>query len=143
MKKQFFNWTCVLLLFLMGCTTSMQMQDEQTELGKEFQLSVGQTAWVQPENVYVQFEEISENSLCPEDAVCVWAGQATVKLSIWKAGQTPEDVNLTLPDLDTASKTAGGYKITWIDILPHKKSTVAIEPKDYTVKLKVEGENGK
>lgn len=141
MKKQFFGWGCMLFIFLMGCTTSTQTQYTQAELGKEFQLSAGQTAEIQAEDLYVQFVEITENSLCPEDVLCVWAGQATAKLKVWKTGQPPEDVNLTLPDMDTASKMVRGYKITFIDLLPHKKSTVQVELKDYAVKLKVERGN--
>ena len=87
MKKLILGIACLTLLLSLGCTTGSQTNQQeakyvQVELGKEFQLPIGQTAFIASENFYIQFLETTENSLCPEDVQCFWSGEATAKLSV-------------------------------------------------------------
>lgn len=53
-----------------------------TQLGEEFRLGFGQTAAVRGTNVTVFFRDVLEDSRCPEDVVCVWAGNARIQLRV-------------------------------------------------------------
>ena len=43
-------------------------------LGSEFTLAPGETALVGDDGLLVTFESVTEDSRCPMDAICVWAG---------------------------------------------------------------------
>jgi hypothetical protein len=65
----------VLLLMVLGigCSSTTGPQ-----LGDEFQLRVGQDAALEDVGLWVAFLGVSEDSRCPLQAMCVWAGDAAV-----------------------------------------------------------------
>ncbi|MCP4544192.1 MAG: hypothetical protein GY832_44335 [Chloroflexi bacterium] len=57
-----------------------------TELNNSFQLEVGQTALIEPQGPIVEFVEVVEDSRCPTDVVCVWAGRARILIRVSSSG---------------------------------------------------------
>ncbi len=70
------------LLLLTGCAG----RDTRLEasLGQEFSLSVGQSAVIRGENLEIKFEGVTEDSRCPRNVVCVWAGRVICAIQIIK-----------------------------------------------------------
>lgn len=46
-------------------------------------------------NLKIKFLNITEDSRCPSDVVCVWEGQATAVINIFKNDQNLGDFSLT------------------------------------------------
>ena len=95
MKKSVF---LSMLLF----TISYQQSTSTTQpvLGEEFDIKFGQRLMITNENIRIHFEEVEEDSRCPKDAECFWAGNAhiLVRLNDQKADLNtysgPEDYSV-------------------------------------------------
>ena len=55
-------------------------------LGSPFQLRVGQTASVAPQGPIIEFVEVVEDSRCPANVTCVWAGRALILVRVSSSG---------------------------------------------------------
>jgi hypothetical protein len=86
-----------LLLFvaaalLPGCpsttTEHSQEGDEPVRvlLAREFKLRVGQRAAVEGEGLRIRFASVANDSRCPADVTCVWAGNAEVLIEAESGG---------------------------------------------------------
>ena len=100
-------------------------------LGDSFELQPGQRALVSGIGM-VTFLRVIEDSRCPEDVTCVWAGRVVLTFAL---GETLEEMQAISPsgaaDKGIASGDHGAYRITVIDLLPHPHSERTIEPDDY------------
>lgn len=66
-------------------------------LGEPFDLRVGETAYIADTRLSVRVTGVPEDSRCPREAVCVWAGNARVALALRDGTRTDAaDVNSTL-----------------------------------------------
>lgn len=74
------------------------------------------------------------DSRCPSDVVCIWAGKADVKIKV----ESPVASILTLSTYDNQVDTVGQYSFKIIDVSPYPISTKTIQPEDYVVLLKIE-----
>lgn len=54
----------------------------EAQLDQEFQLSVRQVALIESESLSITFLDVLEDSRCPSDVVCIWAGNAEVELEV-------------------------------------------------------------
>jgi hypothetical protein len=62
--------------------------DVQARLNEEFSLSMGQSALITGENLAIRFEEVTEDSRCPREVTCIWAGRVTCMVEITHAGSS-------------------------------------------------------
>ena len=108
-------------------------------------MGFGETVKIASEGITITFVEVMEDSRCPSDVQCVWAGRATVLLEIQKETQEPESINLSVGTLGEgyySEMIVGEVWITLFDVRPHPISTESIQSEDYVVVLVVE-ENDK
>lgn len=77
----------------------------------------------------VRFVELIEDSRCPTDTNCVWAGNAKIKVRVKKNGRSHE---LTL-DTNGPSQTvrAEGYAIKLVALTPEPRSNIRIDRNGY------------
>lgn len=54
----------------------------EVPLDQDFELALGRTVSIAGTPQRVTFEAVPEDSRCPIDAVCVWAGNARVSLRV-------------------------------------------------------------
>jgi hypothetical protein len=135
----------LLIVFSLGCIDSDKSpvssnNDDDSSLpilGNQFNLKVDQTITVKPDNIIVKFLSVTEDSRCPSDVVCVWAGQVSILINVTKNGENLGDITLTLgvsnPDL--AVKNVSGYNVKVVAVNPYPISTHKIEPSEYIVTL--------
>jgi hypothetical protein len=106
------------------------------ELGQEFELAPGQLATLRSTSVSVTFSQVANDSRCPTDAVCVWAGDAAAQLRVQMA-----DAELWAGQLHTTLQpkvaAAGNYDVTLIGVTPAPKSGTSIKQSDYRVLLRI------
>jgi hypothetical protein len=93
-----------------------------------FSLGVGQEATHGV--MRIVFDGVNEDSRCPSDVMCVWAGNAAVEIGVsFGMGPTTRYVLNTIGD--PAFVDVGGYRITLIDLQPYPVSTSRIPPASY------------
>ena len=131
------------LIVAAGCTTPAQpgtsggvIPSEQVPLNRQFDLKSGQEAHIQGTPLSVRFLNVSEDSRCPSDVVCVWAGNAVVRLAITSTQASSIDAALNTT-LDPKNVTYGGYTIRLIDLKPVPKSGTKIVDADYLATVEV------
>lgn len=107
----------------------------EVRLDEPFPLRMEQTAEVTGTPLRLRFEEVLEDSRCPADVMCVWAGNARVRLLL-EADTDPAELLLNT-GLEPRAAPAAGYLVTLEAVQPGTHSERAIQPADYVVTLRV------
>jgi hypothetical protein len=99
---------------------------------------VGETTFV--ENIEIRFGGVLEDSRCPVDVQCVWAGNAQAALGVGprRGTQGPTEQVLLNTSQGAQSGESWGLRLTLVDLTPAPRSTQPIPPEDYLIRLKVE-----
>jgi hypothetical protein len=98
--------------------------------GTPFALKAGATATL-PNGSRLTFERVSADSRCPMDALCVWAGDATVAVTVKAPAGTAEARELhTEPG--RSQMPFSDYTITLAALAPYPRSSQTIQPADYS-----------
>lgn len=92
-----------------------------TQLNSEFNIGLNETAILRAENIWVRFTEVTENSRCPINVQCIWAGRAKIVVNIWKDSQNIGDFVLISGGGSPAlavQNFASNYNIKFVDLQP-------------------------
>ena len=81
----------------------------------------------------MKFVELVEDSRCPTDVRCIWAGNAKIKLRLSK-GSNEETVELNT-FIKPKSVEFGGYKFSLMGLAPRPRSNIRISRLGYTAAL--------
>jgi len=147
MFRNYFVISLILLtIFAVGCSESdkdpiTNNDNESTtsaDLGKQFYLKVGQIESVEPGNIKVSLVKVTDDSRCPSDVTCIWAGEVKVVLNITIDGQDSGETTLTLGannSDDQNVKNIGGYYFKVLAVNPYPVSTKIIGQSEYIVTL--------
>jgi hypothetical protein len=101
--------------------------------GDTVRLKLGEAAAVAETNVVVRFSSVEEDSRCPIDVLCVWEGDAHVRLDV-SHGRSSSRADLHTA-LEPKAVQIRGLTIRLIDIAPSRTSTGTVQPGDYSVRL--------
>ncbi len=82
----------------------------------------------------MQFIAVTEDSRCPRDVTCIWAGEVKVQLEIHESGKAASQIEI----LEGGSTVAGEYRVTLVRVEPQPMSTARIAPQDYRATLKID-----
>jgi hypothetical protein len=109
------------------------------DLNTQFQLKHNQTASIKPDNLEVRFLNVIEDSRCPSDVDCFWAGQITIVVNIVKNSQNLGNFQLTKVNTfkDLAIKNFDSYTINFLRAYPYPKSNQNIKTSDYVITLAI------
>ena len=99
-------------------------------LNERFTLAPGEVAAVQDVGVRVQFVEVTGDSRCPADAVCIQGGDALVKIRV-SEGSSTSSYDLHTGDTSRAAVVHGSVKIALVELQPYPFSSRTISPGDY------------
>lgn len=86
---------------------------------------------------------ISNDSRCPEGVTCIWAGEVTAVISVYKDSKLIKDSTLvfSMKNEEDNKKLLASYlsekqkKITSIRVLPYPKEGSKINPEEYYLKI--------
>jgi hypothetical protein len=105
-------------------------------LAQDFELTPGQAAVVDGGALTLSFDKVAEDSRCPSDVQCVWAGDGAVALttSTPGTGRVPVALHTTLTP---KTVNAGPYAITLVGLKPYPKQGSKIPQATYVATLQI------
>jgi hypothetical protein len=83
----------------------------------------------------IRFVELVDDSRCPADTNCVWAGNAQIKIRVTKNGRS-HDLTLDTNGPKNAAR-AEGYSIKLTRLTPEPRSNIRINRNGYVATLEV------
>jgi hypothetical protein len=129
-------------LMLVFCLLAATSCDEQSPTGpsvrlnERFTLAPSEVATVSDADLRVQFVEVTGDSRCPADAVCIQGGDALVHIRVLDGGGSSPYV-LHTGDSSRAIVTHQQVRIGLVDLQPYPFSSRTIAPGDYRATLTV------
>jgi hypothetical protein len=125
----------VLLIF--NLTTYCQKTSKKTKV-----IIISQKV-IKKKGVQLVLKNGTEDSRCPEGTECIWAGEVTVVVSVYKANKliAEKSINLSTKNnndnFEWFANNLGINKsrIKFIQLAPYPKDGVVLNPKDYIVKV--------
>ena len=122
--------------------TKPKTSSEAARVGREFKLRSGQQISLQGTKLRVKFAAVSNDSRCPSDVTCVWAGNAAVRLDVSTNRSNGKSLTLNTAKGPTLASEADyrGYKVKLVNLSPYPRSDQKIAAGDYVVTLLVSKE---
>lgn len=107
------------------------------DVGQTFELRVGQFAHIGDSQLQIGFQGVTQDSRCPVDVTCVWAGDAALRVhaTIAKMAWTPFTLHTNLEPRSTKFRD---YTITVVGLKPDPRSDEEISTRNYVVTLRVD-----
>jgi hypothetical protein len=125
----------IILLLLPTVFLSCSYNEVTATLGQEFTLPVGKTAIITGQYLSVKFVEVEADSRCPNNAQCIWAGEARFLVSI-KLNYSLTSVEWTVSGREGGLKTFNQYSFTFT-LEPYPEVGQDIAPSDYYLVMTV------
>lgn len=130
---------------LLGCVNAIhaiphnKTPAQVARLGREFKVRARHSIALPGEGLRIKFISVKEDSRCPADVTCVWAGNAAVQLSVSLRGRGSKTLTLnTSKSLPASGENQyRGYKFKLVELSPYPRSNRKIAPGDYVATLLV------
>lgn len=106
------------------------------DLNERFTLAVGETATIDSPRTSLEFVEVSGDSRCPADAICIQGGDAVVRVRA-TVGATSSTLELHTGDSSGAFADFQGLRVQLQELQPYPFSSRAIAKGDYKATLTV------
>jgi hypothetical protein len=100
----------------------------------DFTIPVRGSVRIEETPLTIRFDSVTEDSRCPTDVQCVWAGNATVRLTVLSSGHAQ------VIDLKTSANTPAtlsGNSIELRGLLPARRTDPAPSYREYVATLRV------
>ena len=132
------------MLVVLGCVSTSQPGTgttvppvaTQVPMGQDFKLAAGQSGRVNGTPITVTFDSVEQDSRCPSDVKCVWAGDASLKLTLQSTAGSSLQVSLHT-NLDPKAADYAGYRIRVTRLAPTPRSGSTVPAANYAVTLQV------
>lgn len=128
------NIIAILLIVFSACTKE-EVKVAQTQLASKIELSFDTELTFQ-EGIKIKITKV-EDSRCPQNTTCIWAGMAKVFFTISDKGVS-KDSSIDFeskPIKTTVDLGAAKYEVEVSDVLPYPKGATEINQKDYKVSV--------
>ncbi|MFH1775698.1 MAG: hypothetical protein ABH839_03485 [Chloroflexota bacterium] len=125
--------TIAITSLLLGCATTPG--EVKAGLDEEFSLRIGQTARITGEDLTISLQEVTEDSRCPRDVKCIWAGQASCIVRLTH-NDSSYNMTLTEPGLSEqyTRESYNGYQLAF-RVQPYPREGEKIPADDYQLLL--------
>lgn len=124
-----------LLTVAIGCA-SVETPVVAADPGVAFALPLGKTASVNGSRARITFNKVTDDSRCPVDVVCIWAGDAKVELTIVRDGSAADTrvISITSPNNEVVS---GDLRIRLVGLAPAPRQSEPSARRAYVAQLVV------
>ena len=106
------------------------------EPGVAFELPVAKTATLNGSGARITFTQVKEDSRCPTDVTCVWAGDARIELTISRNGSSDDTKFLTISPANSEARS-GDLQIRFVGLTPVPRQADGNAPRAYVAQLVV------
>jgi hypothetical protein len=104
------------------------------EPGVAFSLPVGKTVTINGNGTRITFRQVREDSRCPTDVTCVWAGDARIDVTISRNGSSDETGVLSLAAPNNVI-SSGDLQIRFVGLAPAPRHADGDAPRAYVAQL--------
>ncbi|AFK02888.1 hypothetical protein Emtol_1746 [Emticicia oligotrophica DSM 17448] len=124
-------------LALVACAKEMGVDDTLPPLASKVELSFDTELTFQ-EGVKIKVTKV-EDSRCPQNTTCIWAGMARVFFTITDKGVSKDSsIDFEAKPINTTVDINGvKYQVEITDVLPYPKNATSINQNDYKVSTTV------
>ena len=117
MKKLLFILSIASIIF--SCQALAQKQDPAATT---FMVPLGKT--ITQEGVSITLVAVLEDSRCPRNTTCIWAGKAVVKILVSEAAQAPKELTVVFQNQSkTRITTTKDIVFTALKLLPYPEDS--------------------
>jgi len=131
------RYLCLVCLFLIiqaasGCK---EVAIPQVHLNEEFSLAAGERAFLVDDNMELRFQRVTEDSRCPKNVTCVWAGRVSCEVEVSRRGSSSRVV-LTEPGTSEgySRQRYGEYELAF-HVTPYPEAGKEISKDAYRLHL--------
>ena len=107
------------------------------EPGVSFALPIGQTAAVKGTDTRLTFSEVREDSRCPTDVTCIWAGDAKIRVVVSRNGAADETRIMSITPPNNEART-DNLRIRFVGLAPVPRQADANAPRSYVAQFVVD-----
>ena len=125
----------LLLIGTVGCDLLWHSGDadpRSARLGEPFWIDYGETVALDGDALRVTFDGVVNDSRCPKNADCIWAGLAEIQLQLAQGTGWRDSLALTIPGLVAVPHTdqdfvaEGGYLFKLLQLAPYPDTDDAL-----------------
>jgi hypothetical protein len=135
MGRRLMRWTIALIALALAACKTDSPNGPAGPVDLRVVLGPGQQTAV-PGAGAIRFEGVANDSRCPGDAICVWAGDATVRVVVSASGGASASYELHTADLKPVQHRDVTIALEALSPYPFA-SKGPIPPGDYRVTLKI------
>ena len=106
-------------------------------LGQEFTLRAAESVRIAGTALVLTFDRVTEDSRCPTDVNCIWAGNAVVRLATRVAGVTHGPIELHTTTADKRETPVDGYRVQLVRLMPTRTQGTTLTQDQYIATLTV------
>ncbi len=127
----------LILIFVEGCDNNPVASN--ASLNSDFNIKFGQSVYIPGENLHLIFEDVVEESRCPQGVNCFVEGTAKIKLLISQGTDVRIDtVQTYLPQKIISIGEINNSYLFWVkNVTPYPKQNQKIIKQDYVLTLNV------
>jgi len=106
-------------------------------LGQEFTLRAAESVRIAGTDLLLTFDRVTEDSRCPTNVNCIWAGNAVVRLATRVAGVARGPMELHTTTVDKRDAPVDGYRVRLIRLMPSRTEGTTVTQDQYVATLTV------
>lgn len=136
--RAFLIFTALLLLAMLpSCNKEINLNENGSfNLNDTINVTTGCQVINEEYELAIRIDSVLNDSRCPVDVVCVWEGNAEVRLIFSKSGNETEFVLNTHGGNNFSSDTIiGGFQIELIGLEPDNEAGKSIDQSDYVAEV--------
>lgn len=138
-----------MILFLIASCEDNNIISQVAVFDKPFRLQLGQRKILLNDELIIGFSEIIDDSRCPINLRCIWAGIGIIRISLSRDGTDLTEINLATSNSASAltqyNKTGNayptvdtlGYRITLLQLDPYPDTKMSYKISDHKALLNV------
>jgi hypothetical protein len=122
------------VVFFLSCASAMYTRQSQPQ---NVTLAIGQSVNVPNTGLTVSFQEVVEDSRCPTGVTCIWAGDASVRITIKTQDGSPSSYTLHT-NAQPREVEHANYRVQLASVAPHPSGDAPPRREEYRVALAIE-----
>ncbi|MDD2381236.1 MAG: hypothetical protein WCY58_00045 [Mariniphaga sp.] len=120
-----------LILFIIGGCEDQAITDV-VQFEKELLFRANNTYYSNDKQLKFTIREVND-SRCPRDIICIWQGEAVIKI----VSELPGLDSVKLSTYDNPLDTIGNFTFELFDVSPYPETSKTIGQKDYKIRMRI------